>query len=162
MWKYGVELCLLQRSHPSVSNLAVKKEKQREKTALSMIFTGMTEPLSSHRRKRMKTNIQSWVIVKGPGLPYSQPSRNCATLLILFNLYIFTTFISLIRYSRAWQRFLVLLKKAHAHSTETVFSEPSQLCASQECKHLHFTRGTAIMIQNTRSPCVQIHPINTQ
>lgn len=79
-----------------------------------------------------------------------------------------STFIKLIHHPRAWQRLLVLLKKAiHTHnstqaSSETIFSKPSQLCESQECKHLHFTRGIAIMIQNTRTQCVQIHPINTQ
>lgn len=108
--------------------------------------------------------INAWI----PELSWSSPSRNMSwsTFLLPFNLYILC-FQQVHSLPNCLAEIPGSAKESptHAHSTPAqrlFFSKPSQLCASQECKHLHFTRGTAIMIQNTPNQCVQIWPINAQ
>lgn len=108
-----------------------------------------------------------WLMLESLNSPTVNLQETCPDLPSFFYLtFTSSAFSKSIHYPRAWQRFLVVLKKApHTHIQHQLrdfFSKPSQLCASQECKHLHFTRGIAIMIQNTPHQCVQIQPINTQ
>lgn len=91
---------------------------------------------------------------------------HCFSFLLQFNFYILYFYqVHSLPYSLARIPGSAKESHIHAHSTQvcadTVFSKPSQFCESQECKHLHFTRDIAIIIQNTHNQCVQIQPINT-
>lgn len=92
------------RKKTGIQSWVIAKEERRHSTSKAAVMY----PIMAYDKHAQNPMINSWI----PELPYSSPSRKMpwSIFLLPFNLY--SAFSKFIHYPRAWQRFLVLLKKA--------------------------------------------------